>query len=139
MKPADYIKRGTEYEHQVALFMQIAQNLKKYPDLKWAHSITNEERSGSVIVGTKAKALGRTAGVSDISIPIKRIVALPQGGFVTYSGLYVELKKLKAKGVGPSKEQLEFGEFVTAQGFAFSVCYGWQEAWETIELYINLK
>lgn len=130
MKPADYIKKGSEYEHQTAFFMQAALHLREYPELKWLHSITNEEKSGSVIVGNKAKASGRKAGVSDVGFPVRRSV---------YSGLYIEMKKLKGPGVKPSKEQLEFGAFVTAQGFYFAVCYGWEEAWSCLSWYLNLK
>lgn len=129
MKPEDYIKRGTEYEHQVALFMRAACEVRKYPELKWLHSITNEEKTGSAIVGTRAKASGKKAGVSDICGPFKR---------KDYSGIYIELKRMPGKGVGPSSEQLEFGEFVTEQGFYFTVCYGWQDAWKCLEWYLNL-
>jgi hypothetical protein len=127
MTPEQYIKKGTEYEHQVAFFMRISFELKKWPELKWLHSITNEEKTNSVIVGMRARASGRKAGVSDISFPCKR------KGF---SGLYIEMKNLKGK---PSKEQLEFGAFVTEQGFKFSVAYGWEEAWDTLESYLNLE
>jgi hypothetical protein len=139
MKACDYIKKGTEYEHQVALFMTAAVHEKKYPELKWLHSIQNEEKSGSVIMGAKARASGKKAGVSDIMLPVKRSWSGVDGSVTTYSGLYIELKKIKTKGVKPSKEQLEFGKFVSEQGYAFLVCYGWEEAWRTIVEYLNLK
>lgn len=139
MNPTDYIKKGTEFEHQVALFMMAALHQKKYPELKWFYSIQNEEKSGSVVMGAKAKASGKKAGVSDTLLPVKRTFTFNDGTTTVYSGLYIELKKIKSKGVGPSKEQLEFGEFVTSQGYAFSVCYGWEEAWNALETYLNLK
>lgn len=130
MLPCEYIKKGTEYEHQVAFFMKVSFELKRWPELKWLHSITNEEKTNSVIVGMRARASGRKSGVSDISGPFKR---------KEYSGIYIELKKIKAKGVGPSKEQLEYGDFVKDQGFYFAVCYGWEEAWSCLEWYLNLE
>lgn len=129
MKPADLAAKGTEYSHQAALFARVAYEIKKWPCLKWLHSITNEEKTNSAIIGGRAKASGRKAGVSDISLPYKS---------GPYCGLYIELKRIKAKGVGPSKEQLEFGEYVTSQGYYFAVCYGHEEAWSCLSWYLNL-
>jgi len=130
MKPKDYAKTGTEHSHQVALFMECSKHLKKYPELRWFHAIQNEEKSGSVIVGGRSRAAGKKAGVSDTCLPYKH---------GPYCGIYIELKKLPGKGVGPSAEQLEFGEFVTQQGYYFAVCYGWEEAWRCLEWYLNLE
>jgi hypothetical protein len=129
MKPEDFAKSGKEYGHQVAFFQRASLELKRYPELKWLYSNTNEEKTNSAIVGMRAKASGRKKGVSDICGPFKR---------KQYSGIYIELKKLKQSGVGPSKEQLEFGEFVEKQGFFFTVAYGWEEAWNYLEWYLSL-
>lgn len=129
MNPAQYAKSGTEHAEQTALFMQCALHLKQYPELKWFHAIPNGGLRDK-ITAAKLKAEGVTSGVSDTSLPIRR---------GQYSGLYLEMKKLPGKGVGPSKDQLDFGEFVTEQGFFFAVCYGWQDAWKCVEWYLNLK
>lgn len=127
MNPAQLAK-GSEYGEQVALFAMCALNTRQYPELKWFHSIQNEEKSGSAIMGARGKASGKRKGVSDTSFPVRRGV---------YSGLYIELKQA-TKGK-PTPEQLEFGAFVESQGFYFAVCYGWENAWKCIEWYLNLK
>ncbi len=127
MNPATIAKSGTEFAEQCALFAMCALNVRKYPELKWFHSIQNEEKSGNAIRGARGKASGKRKGVSDTSFPVRR------GG---YSGLYIELKNAKGK---PSEEQLEFGSFVQTQGFYFAVCYGWENAWNCVEWYLNLK
>lgn len=87
------------------------------------------------ITAGKLKAEGVKSGVSDTLLPVKRSV---------YSGLYIELKKLSIKPKkegskgGCSDDQLKFGEFVTKQGFMFAVCYGWEDAWNCLEWYLNL-
>ena len=129
MKPSEYIKKGSEYEHQVALFMMCAMNLNKYPELKWYYCIQNEEKSNSAMMGARSKAAGKKAGVPDTHLPVKR---------GPYSSLYIELKKLKGKGVGPSKEQVEFGEFAMKQGHMWACCYGWEDAVACLEWYLNL-
>lgn len=129
MTPEQYAKTETEYSHQVALFAMCALNIKKYPELKWYYCIQNEEKSNSARMGGRAKAAGKRAGVSDTCLPVKRM---------SFCGLYIELKKLPGKGVGPSEEQIEFGNFVSSQGYYFAVCYGWEEAWKCLEWYLNL-
>ena len=83
MTPEDYCKSGTEFAHQVSLFMWAAFNSTRYPELKWFHAIKNEEKSGSKVMGARAKQSGIKRGVSDTLLPVKR------GKF---SGLYIEMK-----------------------------------------------
>ena len=131
--PEQLAKKGSEFAHQCALFCWCALHGKQYPELKWFHSITNEEKTGSKIVGARSKASGRKKGVSDTFLPVAR------GG---YNGLYIELKrpqlkpKRNGKG-GVSKEQLEFGRFVQNEGFGFVVCYGWKEARDILIKYLR--
>ena len=133
--PQQIAKGGSEYSEQAALFAWCALNVGKYPDLKWYHSIQNEEKSGSAIRGNRSKISGTKKGVSDTCLPVKRGV---------YSGLYLELKRVslkpkkKGKG-GVSDQQLEFGAFVQSQGFGFVVCYGWEEAVKIIIQYLEQK
>ena len=128
--PEQLAKKGTEFAHQCALFCWCALHVKQYPELKWFHSITNEEKTGNVIVGARAKASGRKKGVSDTFLPVAR------GG---YNGLYIEMKKHKTKKSKPRvrKEQLEFGLFVQNEGFGFIVCYGWEEARDMLIKYLE--
>jgi hypothetical protein len=135
MTPEQIAKAGTEHANQTALFAWSVIHVGKHPELKWLHAIKNEERSGNIIAGARAKQSGIKKGVSDIFLPVRR------GNF---SGLYIELKKpsLKPKRNGKggvSEKQAEFGEFVQSQGFGFCVCYGWEEAAKIIIQYLEQK
>lgn len=123
----------SEDAHQMALFCWCALNVGKYPELKWFHAIPNggfrDPRTAAKLV-----AAGVKKGVSDCFLPVKR------GRF---SGLYIELKRpdLKPKtekaAGGVSPEQREFGFFVQQQDFGFVVAYGWEEAKQFLEQYLN--
>jgi len=126
MKPEDYARSESEFSHQVALFMWAALNMQRYPELRWFHAVKNEEKSGSVVLGAKAKSSGVKSGVSDTCLPVRR---------GNYSGLYIEMKKPNGK---PTKEQLDFGSFVTSQGFLFAVCDHWEKAKDVLEKYLLL-
>lgn len=72
------------------------------------------------------KALGVQAGVPDICIP------MPKKG---YSGLYIELKR--RKGGKLSEEQVVWLSLLGACNYQAVVAYGWDEAREYIEEYLN--
>lgn len=73
------------------------------------------------------KTPGVKAGVPDINLPVAR------GG---YHGLYIELKAGKNK---TTRKQEEWIAALRQQGYHVSVCYGWEEAKETIENYLDEK
>ena len=125
MKPEDLIKSGSELAHQTALFAWIAWNKSTYPELGLLFAIKNEEKSGSAIVGNRFKASGVKKGTSDLFFPVAR------GG---YHGLFIEMKKPGGKA---SKEQLEFGAKVQAQGYGFVVCDDWTKARNTLVEYLR--
>lgn len=132
---------GTESEHQAALFKWADFAAANYPELHWLHHIPNGATLGSTardraIRGSRLKAQGVKPGVADVFLPVAR------GG---YTGLYIELKKPSVKPKRPtsrgglSDEQLDFGCFVTNQGFLWCACYGWQDAVTAIENYIKKR
>lgn len=125
MKPSTLAKAGSELSHQTALFSWAALNKRTYPELDLMFAIKNEEKSGSVIVGNRFKASGVKKGTSDIMLPI------PKGGF---HGLFLEMKKPGGKA---SKEQLEFGAKVQAQGYGFVVCDDWEKAKDILIQYLS--
>lgn len=134
--PATFAKE-TEHSHQVALmaWCNLPPVKEAFPELLWFHAIGNGGSRGDTaqsrrIEGGKMKAEGVKPGVSDLSLPVRR---------GAWSGLYIELKKMPGAGVGPSKEQEEFGDFVMGQGFAFAICYGWREARDMIIAYLTQK
>ena len=103
------------------------------------------------IAGGLLKAEGVKAGVLDIFWPIKREKHpneqqewfAHRKGSPIWSGLYIEMKKPSLKNAkneyaGCSDAQLEFGKFVTDQGYCAKVCYSWLEAAEILEWYYNL-
>jgi len=134
--PATFAKES-EHSHQVALmaWANLPPVREAFPELRWFHAIGNGGSRGDTaqsrrIEGGKMKAEGVKPGVSDTMLPVRR------GEF---PGFYIELKKMPGAGVGPSDEQLEFGEFVQSQGYAFMVCYGWREARDMLIAYLTQK
>jgi hypothetical protein len=124
MSPEQIAAAGTEHAHQCALFCWISKQIEQYPELQWVFAIPNGgERSASQ--AARLKAEGVKSGVSDIFLPF------PKKG---YSGFFIEMKKPKGK---ESKEQKEFGSFVTVQGFLYSCCIGWEEARDAIKWYLT--
>lgn len=133
--PPFKLARESEHSHQVALMAWAALPAvnEMFPELQWFHAIGNGGSRGDTdqsrrIEGGKMKAEGVKKGVSDLFLPVKR---------GQWSGFYIELKKMPGKGVGPSDEQLEFGEFVKTQGYAFMIAYGWREARDAIISYLT--
>ena len=124
MKPELLAKAGTEHSHQMALFQQANFHLDKYPELKWMHAIPNGGgRTPSQAAALKAE--GVKPGISDVCLPVARTI---------YHGLYIEMKKPGGK---ESKEQVEFGAFLTSQGYFYRCCDHWEKAWDTIVMYME--
>lgn len=157
------IAKDSESSHQIALFCFAAKSEKlgfklaktedayKYkdpallgvtypiPELSFLHHCPNGGSRGDnaksrAIAGGLLKAEGVKAGVLDIFWPLTKSV---------YCGLYIEMKKPSLKSAknpmaGCSDEQLEFGNFVTEQGYFAVTCYTWVEAAEILEWYYNL-
>ena len=124
MDPAKYAATGTEHAHQVALFIWIAQNQAKYPELKWVYAIPNGGERNP-IVASRLKAEGVKSGVSDICLPFAR---------QNYHGFYIEMKKPKGK---ESPTQIEFGKFLMAQGYLYTMCDSWDKARDAITWYLT--
>lgn len=130
INPDKYAASGTEDAEQIALFMWAALNVNTWPELKYMFAIPNGMYTPNKRVAGRMRAMGMKRGVSDILLPVKR---------GEWSGLFLELKKRKtetAKGV-VQPEQKEFGEFVVSQGFGFIVCYGFEQARDTILEYLS--
>ncbi len=138
MTPEQLAKSGSEAGEQTALFCWAATARKDYPELEWLYAIPNGGARGdarsAMIRGGQLKAQGVKAGVSDICLPVKR---------GPWSGLYIELKRVSLRPVrqgssgGVTGDQARFGAFVLRQGYGFAVCYGWAEARDTIQGYLD--
>ena len=135
--PEDLAKSGTEDGHQAALFCKAAENVGKYPQLKWLHAIPNGGQR-HIAEASKLVATGTRGGVWDVFLPWPNNTI----GFSGASGLYIEMKKPGRRGYkdgGLSKEQLEFGSYAEKMGYYCAVCYTWEEAWHVLECYLEGK
>ena len=110
---------------QQALFEWSKLSQGKYPELKLLHAVGNGNAKTSIAQGARMKREGVLAGVSDIFLPVSR-----DG----HHGLYIELK---VKGNTTSYSQKWWIEETTKQGYCAKVCYGWIEAKEVIEKYLE--
>lgn len=110
---------------QEALFSWCDMRRGKYPELKLLHHIPNGGKRDARTAIT-LKRQGVKAGVPDLCLPVSR------GG---YHGLYIELKVGRNK---PTDHQREWLRDLSAQGYATAVCYGWEEAAETLASYLEL-
>lgn len=125
IKPEVIAARGDEYSHQCAIFARAAELRQQWPELKWLYAVNNQG-VGDALYGARKKAEGIKSGVSDMCLPVKR---------ANFCGLYIELKIGKNQ---PSSNQVEFLNFVAEQGYAGYVCWGWEQAIETICWYMTL-
>ena len=99
-------------------------------ELRWLHAIPNGG-SRKPLEAVRLKRQGVKAGVSDMFLPV------PRNGF---HGLYIEMKRDKRH--GPSRvspDQKEFHTDMLANGYACEVCYGAEEAINTIKQYMGMK
>jgi len=121
--------KSLEADEQAALFEWAAY----IPELRWMHASLN----GVFLHGNKiqraiqwAKQLkqGAKKGIWDIFLP------LPRGD---YHGLYIEMKASTKKN-HLTEDQSEFGAFAMNQGYYCAVCYGTEEAINTIKEYLKL-
>lgn len=113
--PEQLAKSGSEDGMQMALFCWAASS--GIPELKRMFHIPNGG-SRHIAEASKLKAMGVKPGVPDIFLPIGR------SGF---KGLWIELKRPKPKGI-VSDEQEDWLAFLSGEGYATRVCFGWEEA-----------
>ena len=115
-----------EAEEQKALFEWATAARGKYPELELLFHIPNGG-SRNMIEAVNLKREGVKKGVPDLFLPVAR---------GKYHGLFIELKWGKNK---PSAEQVVWLKALIEQGYAVKVCWGWEEARETILAYWGLK
>jgi len=120
------MNHNESYEQQ-ALFQWSKLSQSKYPELSLLHAIGNGNARTSAIQGARMKREGVLAGVSDIMLPVAR------NG---WHGLYIELK---VKGGRLSDSQKWWIAEMFKQKYMAVVCYGWVEAKEVIEKYLEGK
>lgn len=95
--------------------------------LRWLYAIPNGG-GRSPREGLALKAEGVKPGVSDVCLPVMR------NG---YAGLYIEMKRRNGVPSDVKREQKEFLEFVTAQGYFAKPAFGWIQAADIIRWYLT--
>lgn len=110
---------------QETLFNWIEWQLGKYPELELAFHIPNGGKRNAR-EAANLKRQGVKAGVPDICLPVAR------GG---YHGMYIELKVGKNK---QTEKQKDWQKKLNRQGYLSVVCYGWQQAAQTLTEYLDM-
>lgn len=121
-----YTRIDRESGAQEALFDWIALQKGKYPELQLAFHVPNGGKRNAA-EAAHLKRQGVKAGVPDIMLPVARS---------GYHGLFIELKVGKNK---PTENQKKWQKVLNREGYLSVVCYGWQEAQETMLAYISGK
>lgn len=119
----------SEEGHQRCLFDWVDLQIKRYPQLALLFAIPNggyRHKTTAAVL----KATGAKPGVPDL------LLAWPAGGF---HGLFIEMKRPK-KGSSPagvlSPEQKDWIERLRKAGYRVEVCYGFDQARQTLLEYI---
>ena len=114
----------SEADEQTYLFNWIAFAKNKTPELGLLHHIPNGG-SRDKREAARLKAQGVRAGVPDLFLPVPTS---------KYHGLYIEMKFGRNR---PTAEQNEWLKNLSNMGYKTAVCYGWEEAREVIERYMQ--
>lgn len=128
----EQIAKTSEDSHQTALMCWANLNLTKYPQLRWLYHCPNGGFRDK-ITGARLKAMGAKRGIPDLHL----VWAVG-----IYKGLIIELKKpdeirLGNPDAGTTPEQREWLSHYASQNHAVKVCYGWEDARDTIVNYLE--
>ena len=97
----------------------------RWPELRLLHAIPNGGKR-DIRTAAMLKAEGVKPGVPDICLPV------PRGG---KHGMYIELKRRKGGTV--SEAQQAWIRALCGQGYACTVCHGWDAARDEIMGYLR--
>lgn len=117
----------SEAQHQanVIKWTQQPSIRHQWPELALLHHIPNGGSRDNV-EGKHLKQQGVKSGVPDLCLPV------PRG---RYHGLYIEMKKEDGK---TSPDQEWWGDRLQTQGYAWTVCHGYQAAIDVLQWYMAL-
>jgi hypothetical protein len=118
----------TEHQEQVMLIKWCELNKTRYPGLDLIFAIPNGANK-SRVAAAQFKAEGLKSGVPDLFLPIAK-----SGCY----GLFIEMKRKKPKGT-VSKNQWGWIDSLLDQGYGAVVCYGFEDAKQVIEDYLQIK
>ena len=126
----DHIAKKRPIQHeaneQAALFSWAKFVKGKYPEISLLYHIPNGG-SRNRLEAANLKRQGVKAGVPDLCLPVAR---------GRYHGLYIEMKFGSNK---TSDNQDNWLKALRGQDYCAVVCYGWQEAAETIIKYLEMR
>tara|TARA_R110000744_G_scaffold200786_3_gene319902 strand:- start:395 stop:796 length:402 start_codon:yes stop_codon:yes gene_type:complete len=129
----------SEHNEQVALFDWARMLEGRHPQLKMMFAIPN---GGKRTNGNKLVREGLKKGVPDIflSVPMEKTVygfgVQDKFSIGWFHGLYIEMKFNKNK---PTKEQKQWLEDLTIEGYDTAVCWSFDEAKAKIIQYLRLE
>lgn len=115
-----------EAKEQELLFRWAELQKCKYPELRLLFAIPNGG-SRHKIEAFNLKKQGVKSGIPDLMFPVSR-----KG----YNGLFIEMKAGKGK---TSENQEEWLRDLGEQGYKAKVCYGWEDAKNTILEYLEVR
>ena len=124
----------TEHEEQVALFQWAAANEGEHEELKLLFAVPNGGYR-PMTTAAQLKAEGVRSGVPDC------FLAVPRSGVNNvgrYGGLFLELKR-RDRSNHATPLQKEWIERLSQYGYKAVVCYGAQEAIDTIKAYLGIE
>jgi hypothetical protein len=114
----------SEHQEQSALIQWAQMHEARYPELRLLFAIPNGS-SRDKVTGAMLKREGVKAGVPDLCLPVAR---------QPYHGLFIELKFGKNR---PAEKQAAWLDALTQQGYLAVACWGWCEAKDVIEEYLQ--
>lgn len=122
----------SEHSEQAAVITWARMSEGRFPELRWLHSSLNgifipAAPGVRVRIISHMKAEGMKKGIPDLFLPVAR---------GNYHGLYIEMKTQTGR---PTPEQIDFMQFADEQGYLDKVCFGTDEAIESLEWYLSLK
>lgn len=120
-----YLRAPTEEEEQITLFNWARMKESNWPQLRRMFHVPNGG-ARSKPEAARFKAAGVRSGVPDIFLPCAR---------GKWHGLFIELKRREGGRV--SEEQTEFMADLAKEQYCCYVCYGWEQAAETITQYLE--
>ena len=117
----------TEDMEQEALFIWAGRACCTMPELKLLYAIPNGGKRYAA-TAARLKRTGVKAGVPDMCLPVAR---------GRWHALYIELKRRTGGAI--SKAQEEWQAALNDTGNLAVVCYGWEDAREVIENYVQYE
>jgi hypothetical protein len=117
----------TEAQEQATLFSWAEMQSGRRPELRLLFHIPNGGSRGKA-EAARFKMEGVKPGVPDLFLPV------PRG---PWHGLFIELKR--QKGGRASGAQKEWIDALRGQGYMAAVVFGWEEAAELLEKYLDRR